>query len=342
MKKRISVMILLLLLISSTMTFADDINSFNDINPQDWYKDTVSYLVNIGGISGYPDGSFKPNQTMTKAEFIKTLISSLGYSDIEKMQSHWASGYIEQGVKLNIIENGWLKNIDKPISRYEMARIISNTLTYRMETIPSNITEYKALITDFNKIPSTLNGETNGKTLSECVLETFVKGIVTGYPNGSFEGGQSLTRAEASTVIVRVLNNNLRVTPDLGKIISFDEEILRLVNIERNKQGVKPLVLSSELSRVALLKSEDMAVFDYFDHTSPNYGSPFEMMSTMGISYKAAGENIAKGYKTAESVVKGWMNSPGHRANILSPLFGRMGIGYYESNTTYWTQMFIN
>lgn len=342
MKKRVSIMILLLLLISSTLTFANDINDFKDIRHNDWYKDTISYLVYIGGISGYPDGSFKPNQSMTKAEFVKVLISSLGYSDIEKTQTHWASGYIAQGIKLNIIENGWLKDIDKPISRYEMARLISNTLTYRKETIPSNLTQYISLITDFKKIPTTLNGETNGKTLSECVLETYVKGIVTGYPNGSFEGGKSLTRAEASTVIVRVLDNGSRVTPELGTNISLEEEILRLVNIERNKAGIKSLVLSSELSSVALLKSEDMAIFDYFDHTSPNYGSPFEMMTTMGISYKAAGENIAKGYKTAESVVQGWMDSPGHKANILNPLFGKMGIGYYKASTTYWTQMFIN
>ena len=78
----------------------------------------------------------------------------------------------------------------------------------------------------------------------------------------------------------------------------------------------------------------------YFSHTSPTYGSPFDMMKNFGISYRSAGENIAKGYATPEAVVKGWMNSPGHRANILNKSFTHIGVGYVE-NGSYWTQMFI-
>ena len=80
---------------------------------------------------------------------------------------------------------------------------------------------------------------------------------------------------------------------------------------------------------------------NYFSHTSPTYGSPFQMMKSFGISYKTAGENIAKGYKTPGAVVNGWMNSSGHRANILNSSFTRIGVGYV-SNGHYWTQMFIS
>ena len=81
----------------------------------------------------------------------------------------------------------------------------------------------------------------------------------------------------------------------------------------------------------------------YFDHTSPTYGSPFDMMKSFGISYKAAGENIAKDQKTPSEVMNSWMNSPGHRANILSPNFTELGVGIYKNanGTIYWTQMFI-
>ncbi len=120
------------------------------------------------------------------------------------------------------------------------------------------------------------------------------------------------------------------------------QEVLKLVNIERAKQNLPALKLNTALSNVAQLKSEDMKNKNYFNHTSPTYGSPFNMMKQFGINYKYAGENIAKGQKTAADVVTAWMNSEGHRANILNKNFTDMGLGYVKSgSTTYWTQMFI-
>ncbi|WP_242664935.1 CAP domain-containing protein, partial [Geobacillus zalihae] len=78
----------------------------------------------------------------------------------------------------------------------------------------------------------------------------------------------------------------------------------------------------------------------YFSHNSPTYGSPFEMMKKFGISYTAAGENIAKGQRTPQEVVNAWMNSEGHRANILNKNFTHIGVGF-EENGYIWTQQFI-
>lgn len=126
--------------------------------------------------------------------------------------------------------------------------------------------------------------------------------------------------------------------------LSQDEaEVVRLVNIERQKAGLAPLKASSQLSNVARMKSKDMADRNYFSHTSPTYGSPFDMMKQFGISYRTAGENIAKGYLSPASVMNGWMNSSGHRANILNSSFGTIGVGAYKvGSTIYWTQMFTN
>ncbi|WP_236910921.1 CAP domain-containing protein [Clostridium sp. Cult1] len=130
---------------------------------------------------------------------------------------------------------------------------------------------------------------------------------------------------------------------EVGANTSIEREVVRLVNIEREKAGLNPLAYSEELSKVARAKSQDMANKNYFSHTSPTYGDPFSMMRSFGIQYKTAGENIAKGYSSAKSVVNGWMNSSGHRANILNPSFGTIGVGYVKANgTTYWTQMFTN
>ena len=124
---------------------------------------------------------------------------------------------------------------------------------------------------------------------------------------------------------------------------SYQQQVLDLVNAERTKRGISALTLDSNLSNVATKKSQDMVNKNYFDHTSPTYGSPFDMMKQFGISYRTAGENIAKGQKTPQEVVTAWMNSEGHRKNILNPNFTNLGVGIAKDSkgTTYWTQMFI-
>lgn len=121
---------------------------------------------------------------------------------------------------------------------------------------------------------------------------------------------------------------------------AYEQEVIRLVNVERAKAGLKALTEDWELSRVARYKSQDMHDLRYFSHTSPTYGSPFDMMKAFGIRYRTAGENIAMGYRTPAAVVQGWMNSPGHRANILNASYTKIGVGYVASGN-HWTQHFI-
>lgn len=120
----------------------------------------------------------------------------------------------------------------------------------------------------------------------------------------------------------------------------YEKEVIRLVNEIRVANGLNALVADEELSRVARIKSQDMKDNQYFSHTSPVYGSPFDMMKNFGISYKTAGENIAKGQTTPQAVVDGWMNSSGHRANILNASYTAIGVGYVAEGN-YWTQMFV-
>ncbi|PHG57795.1 CAP domain-containing protein [Bacillus toyonensis] len=120
----------------------------------------------------------------------------------------------------------------------------------------------------------------------------------------------------------------------------FEQRVIELTNVERVKLGLPALQIETELSKVARIKSEDMQKNNYFDHTSPTYGSPFDMINKFGIFYTSAGENIAQGQPTPEEVVQAWMNSAGHRANILNNGFTHIGVGYVESGN-YWTQQFI-
>jgi uncharacterized YkwD family protein len=130
----------------------------------------------------------------------------------------------------------------------------------------------------------------------------------------------------------------IRLKPSASSPSNFQDQVAQLVNNERAKRGLKPLVHRADLKNVAQKKAMDMINSNYFSHTSPNYGSPFNMLKTFGISYRSAGENIAKGQTTPQEVMNSWMNSSGHRANILNPNYNAIGVGFYHGA---WVQIFI-
>ncbi|WP_027093868.1 CAP domain-containing protein [Cohnella thermotolerans] len=118
----------------------------------------------------------------------------------------------------------------------------------------------------------------------------------------------------------------------------FAAQVVNLVNQERAKAGLKALKTDSKLTSVALAKAKDMYTNNYFDHNSPTYGSPFDMMRQFGVTYNYAGENIAKGQPNPQAVMNDWMNSSGHRANILNGHYTSIGVAYYNGE---WVQEFI-
>jgi len=146
------------------------------------------------------------------------------------------------------------------------------------------------------------------------------------------------TKATSAANPVNNSNNSTSST----SFREFQKKVIELVNNERATAGLSALTENNDLNNVATLKSEDMVKLDYFSHTSPTYGSPFEMLTQFNIRYTAAGENIAYGQSTPEEVMNGWMNSSGHRANILNTNFTQIGVGVAQkANGQYvWTQEF--
>ena len=119
------------------------------------------------------------------------------------------------------------------------------------------------------------------------------------------------------------------------------QEVLRLVNTQREKAGKQPLTMDAKLSQAAQVRAAE--IVQLFSHDRPDGTSCFTAMKEAGVSYRAAGENIAAGQRTPAEVMEGWMNSQGHRENILSDSFGRLGVGYTVVNgRAYWVQMFAN
>lgn len=163
--------------------------------------------------------------------------------------------------------------------------------------------------------------------------------------NSFFKSGSSAAKPAASKPsATKPAPQKPAATPAVsGDYAAFQKRVVELVNAERAKNGLKPLTMNAQVNKTATLKSQDMAKLGYFDHNSPTYGSPFDMMKKYGISYRTAGENIAMGQTTPEQVMKGWMNSPGHRANILKASFTQIGVGVAKNSSgrLYWTQQFI-
>lgn len=161
------------------------------------------------------------------------------------------------------------------------------------------------------------------------VSKKYVKPI---YPNSSGSGSGSSSNTGST-------NQNTGTNSTLS---NDEKEVFNLINAQRTKNGLSALMIDDEVQNVARIKAQDMVNNNYFSHTSPTYGSPFDMLKSFGVSYKSAGENIA-GNSSNSGAVNAWMNSEGHKANILSNNYNYTGIGVVSSPKygKMYVQMFI-
>lgn len=121
---------------------------------------------------------------------------------------------------------------------------------------------------------------------------------------------------------------------------AFIKEVVELVNIERAKAGLSLLTIDTKVQAAAMVRAKECE--QLFSHTRPDGSSFATALKEQNVSYRSAGENIAWGQKSPEEVMNAWMNSAGHRANIMNPNFTTIGVGYYENTngTDYWCQLF--
>lgn len=157
-------------------------------------------------------------------------------------------------------------------------------------------------------------------------------------------GAQVMWDASSLTVFVTTEDAPQPSEDNSAEAPDFEKQVLSLVNQERQNAGLEPLAWNDNLAGVARAHSKDMGVRNFMSHTNPDGLSPFDRLKNAGISYSRAAENIAAGQTTPESVMQGWMNSEGHRNNILNPNLKEIGVGYYKTDSGYqhyWTQVFI-
>ncbi len=197
------------------------INKFKDMTNH-WAKDLVGKLVDSDILNGYSNGTFRPDNSITRAEFTKILVSALHNDPGNAESDHWADLYMEIATDERYVLDGEFSNLDKEITRGEMARMISRVL----EEDPENIDKLKKQIIDFNKIP----GE-----LKEHVARVYAAGIITGYNDGSFKHDRSATRAEASAMLLRLLDTDERQIPEVKEVLEGVTHINDLDNEDITK-----------------------------------------------------------------------------------------------------------
>lgn len=195
-RKRFLALLLSLLMVFSVTAFAapEEENRFFDISGH-WAESMILELVSDGIINGYEDQTFRPEENINLDEFIKLAVTSLGHS-LEIGQEYWASTFIDKAIELGMIAADEFDAYDRPITRMEMAKILALSLKGESE---SDLSSYESQIVDFGEIP---------EQYRTYVLRTYAEGLMTGNDDGTFRPNSNATRAEAVTVITRLIEHN--------------------------------------------------------------------------------------------------------------------------------------
>lgn len=213
MKKRIiSLVVSLSAVLSCTSALAYD---YSDVSKSAWYYGYVNKISEMNAFAGYEDGTFRPENQITQEEFVKTVVCLINGDMTDKQKAEtketikvrwadWAKPYFNKAVELGLIteQDGNFKATGIPCTRGNMAKLTVRALTYLQEEPIADTSAYVEKIKDYKNI------ETENK---EYVIQAYAKGIISGYENGTFRSDGFLTRAEASSVLVRLIDKNERI-----------------------------------------------------------------------------------------------------------------------------------
>lgn len=326
--------------------------TFTDVPRSHWAYETIDNISDRGIINGYPDGTYRLNEPVTRAQAAKIVALAAKVKPSENFQpnfkdvtpAHGSYNHIRALTEQGVFNDGEAFKPNDPLTRGQMAKILVNAFDM--------IVDDNDLITfaDVRKINGYYGYIT---TIAEL-------GITTTEQGGMFKPNENVTRAQMAAFIQRTIDFDAKrksgeiyydkekqryvdkeySIPEPPKVTATDT--IPLVNEERKKQNIPALKEDSALSKIAQVKAEDMVKNNYFAHQSPTYGSVGQLLDHFNYKWSGYGENIAQGYTTPKSVVEGWMNSTGHRANILNAKFTNIGIGYAtdKNGDTYWVHIF--
>ncbi|WP_075617241.1 S-layer homology domain-containing protein [Paenisporosarcina indica] len=345
--KRLKILVgflLIFMLFIPTSTLA---TGFSDVSTSHWAYESINKLSNAKIINGYSNGVFDPENRVTRAQAAKIIAGALeiplnstykvSYQDVPS--THWAYQEIRALSEKGIFSDATKFNPDASLTRAQMAKVLVNSYQIKMDD------NHQASFKDVSKN----HWHPYITTLAEVRISE-------GVTRNTFNPDGKVSRAQMSVFVDRAMTWDQKrdsgvIKYDTAKKMYVDSspvvsdsatETAKLVNIERAKAGLPLLTIDAPLSKIAKVKAEDMVNNNYFAHTSPTYGEPWDMAKRFGYSYRSFGENIAYGQPTPEDVVKAWMNSPGHKANILNNSYTNIGAGIAKKTNgqIYWVHMF--
>lgn len=350
MKKRLALLVVLTLCLSSAgaagmggfqpiQTYPQGM--FQDVTATDWFFPDVVSAYELGLMNGTDAAAFSPQGPVTLAAAI-TLCARLQaawFGDTEAFDqstgAHWYDVYVSFAVKRGIWTPDTETDYEAPVSRGQLAALL-------WAALPENAYSPVNQVDD-GAIPDVAVGHPQ----SAAIYGLYRAGMLTGQgEDGAFFPDRPLTRAELAAVTVRATDPDRRqsvtlINPALAAASARVNDVADLVNEARAQAGLPPLTLMPELSQAAQVRAEETT--KSFAHTRPDGRDCFTVLAEVGITCQYTGENIAMGQRTAQEVMETWMNSPGHRENILDPGFARLGVACVErGGSLYWVQLFIN
>lgn len=341
MKKIILTLVAFLFFLPFTTVQA---HHFPDLSKYHFAYYSIHNLSNAGILNGYSNGKFGPDDNVTRAQAALILAKTLKIdTDTEfKPQftdvpiGHYAYKEIAALTEKGVFADVKKFNPDNPLPRSQMAKII-------IEGFDIAVDDNHEI--SFKDVPSTYWAHSYIVTMAEV-------NITRGVTTATFQPETLVTRAQLAAFIERSKQFADRVKT---KTVTYDSsnnsylgvtsvayDTIALINEKRNTAGLSKLQEDPMLSKIAQLKAEDMARNNYFDHTSPSYGLPWEMAIELGYPTNQVGENLASGYITANETVRAWMESPGHKDNLLLKTYTVIGVGYMEDSDgfPYWVHMY--
>lgn len=324
---------------------------FTDVQSGDWFSENVKSAYELRLMKGTDEGRFQPTDKLTlgSAVALAARLRSI-YEDGSESRfnqadgKNWYDTYVAYAQKMGMLEGLDTEDYESIATRWQFAVLLTSALPAEALEAINTVEEGSIL------------GVEPEATYADAVYTLYRAGVAIGDQDGDFMPDGSLSRAESAILTTRAADPALRrdfstETPEEKPEEKPEEQpeadspaaqVLALVNAARTEAGLEALELDEKVSAAAQVRAQELE--KSFSHDRPDGSKPFTALDQAGVAYQQAGENIAYGQATADAVMKTWMDSEGHKENILSGHFGRIGIGFYqaENGTPYWVQLFCD
>lgn len=319
-----------------------------DVTNSYWANASIQHMLTKQYMTTYSDNTFKPEQAITRAEAAAAIARSLQtnvdiansakFKDVPATHPYYKE--ICQLVQLGIIQKSDAFHPEEPLQRMQVAKMLA--LAYQFKVDSNNNIQ-------FADISRTHWAKDYIESLADI-------GIIGGVDAKHFAPDRMVTRAQFAVFVERSIAFQQKVKklevaydylakdyiPTINLSTEWSKKVIELINVERQKNKLEPVIYDPELTQIAIIKAQDMVNRHYFEHISPFYGAPWDLATLFDYDYTSFGENIARNIKAPEIAVKAWMASPSHRDNILKEHYTNTGVAIAQDSkgNYYWVQMF--